>query len=247
MGTNTKNDTKTKKGLKIALNVLLWIFLLFAFVMMVFAFAAISNDYGVPQMGDKIILNVVSESMEPTINKGDLIAGKVLTMEEKQSLKEHDIITFFADINGDGVKEINTHRIVKVVGSGEDMTFRTKGDNAEMYPVNVEDDGYNVRLEDVICTWKEGDTQLKGMGSVLGFLQSRVGFLCIVVIPLALFFVYEIVRFALTAAKVRNEGKRVITAEDEEEIRRKAVEDYLRAHEEGQDTADNGTDDADPQ
>ena len=230
MGTTKKETTKTNKALRIVLNVLLWLFLAFAFVMMVFAFASISNDYGVPVMGDKVILNVVSESMQPTINKGDLIAGKVLTLEEKQALAEQDIITFYADINGDGIKEINTHRIVKKDGVGEEITFRTKGDNAQMYPANVEDDGYSVRLDDVICTWKEGDTQIHGMGALLGFLQSRVGFLCIVVIPLALFFVYEIVRFVMTAVKVKTEGKRVITAEDEEEIRRQAVEDYLRKH-----------------
>lgn len=234
MGTTTKQDnTKVKKGLRIALNVVLWIFLAFAFVMMVFAFASISNDYGVPVMGDKVLLNVVSESMEPTIHKGDLITGRVLTVEEKQSLKEGDIITFFADINGDGVKEINTHRIVKVEGTGANMTFRTKGDNAAMYQrggMVAEDDGYTLRLDDIIATWKEGDSQVKGLGSVLGFLQSRVGFLCIVVIPLALFFIYEIVRFIVTIVKVKNDGKKIITAEDEEEIRRKAVEDYLKAH-----------------
>ena len=233
MGTNNNKDAaKTKKIIRIVLNVLLWIFLVFAFIMMVFAFASISNDYGVPMMGNKVILNVVSDSMQPTINKGDLIAGKTLTLEEKQALKEQDIITFFVDLNGDGVKEINTHRIVKVnVASDGTITFRTKGDNAAIYPVNVADDGYNVRLDDVICTWKEGDTQLKGLGSVMNFLQSRVGFLCIVIIPLALFFIYEVVRFAMTLVKVKGEGKRVISASDEEEIRRQAVEDYLRKQE----------------
>ena len=238
MGTNNNKDAaKTKKIIRIVLNVLLWIFLVFAFIMMVFAFASISNDYGVPMMGNKVILNVVSNSMQPTINKGDLIAGTTLTLEEKQALKEGDIITFFVDLDGDGIKEINTHRIVKVNGTGDDVTFRTKGDNSELYPINVFDDRYNIRPEDVICTWKQGDTQLKGLGSVMSFLQSRVGFLCIVIIPLALFFIYEVVRFVLTVVKVKGEGKRVITAEDEEEIRRKAVEDYLRKQEENKDSA----------
>ena len=225
MGSTNKNEnTKVKKPIRIALNVILWIFLAFAFVMMVFAFASISNDYGVPVMGNKVILNVVSGSMEPTIKKGDLIAGKVLTLEEKQALQTGEIITFFADINGDGTKEINTHRIVEVNGAGSDTTFRTKGDNNELK------DGYVIRLDDIISTWHEGDTQIKGLGSVLGFLQSRVGFLCIVVIPLALFFIYEVVRFVIIAVRVKNDGKKMITAEDEEEIRRQAVEDYLRIH-----------------
>ena len=227
---NTKN-AKAKKITKIVLNVLLWVFLLFALFMMIFAFASISNDYGVPILGKKVVLSVVSDSMKDTIDKGDMIVGKTLTLEEKQTLKEGDIITFFADLNGDGTKEINTHRIVKVIGTGDDMGFRTKGDNAARYPVNVDDDGYTVRLDDVICTWKEGDTQWHGFGSFLGFLQSRTGFLCIVVIPLILFFIYEIVRFVIMIVKVKGKDK-TVSDEEKEEIRRQAIEEYRRSLEE---------------
>ena len=224
----TKN-AQAKKITKIVLNVLLWIFLVFALVMMIFAFASISNDYGVPIMGDKVILSVVSDSMEPTIKKGDMITGKTLTLEEKKELKTGDIITFFADLDGDGIKDINTHRIVAVLGEGDDIGFRTKGDNAARYPTNVVDDGYTVRLDDVICTWKEGDTQCHGFGSFLGFLQSRVGFLCIVVIPLVLFFIYEIVRFVMMIVKLKGKDKKTISDEEKEEIRRQAVEEYRRS------------------
>ena len=225
---NTKNAT-AKKVTKIVLNVLLWIFLLFALVMMIFAFASISNDYGVPILGKKVVLSVVSDSMEPTIEKGDMITGKTLTLEEKQELKVGDIITFFADLDGDGVKDINTHRIVSVLGVGDDMVFRTKGDNAAKYPTNVVDDGYSVRLDDVICTWKEGDTQWHGFGSFLGFLQGRTGFLCIVVIPLILFFIYEIVRFVIMIVKFKGKDKKAISDEEKEEIRRQAIEEYRRS------------------
>ena len=83
---NTQKTT-TKKVVKIVLNVLLWIFLLFALFMMIFAFASISNDYNVPILGDKVILCVASDSMEPTIKKGDMIAGKALSLDEKKELK----------------------------------------------------------------------------------------------------------------------------------------------------------------
>ena len=228
-----ENTSQTKKSnankvVKIVLNVLLWIFLIFAFLMMVFAFASVSNDYGVPILGDKVILNVVSDSMKPTFEKGDMLAGKTLTLEQKKALEEGEIITFFADINGDGVKEINTHRIVKKTVNGEEYSFRTKGDNKDMYPVNVDDDGYSVRPDDSICTWKEGDTKVHGMGSFLAFMQSRTGFLCLVVIPLILFFLYEIVRFFLTLSKVRGK-KTEISQEEKDEIRRQAIEEYKRS------------------
>ena len=219
---NTQKTT-TKKVVKIVLNVLLWIFLLFALFMMIFAFASISNDYNVPILGDKVILCVESESMEPTIKKGDMIAGTTLTAEQKQELKADDIISFFVDLDGDGKKEINTHRIFAVVGVGDKIAFRTKGDN------NLTPDGYNVQLDDVICTWKEGDTQWHGFGSFLGFLQSRVGFLCIVVIPLIALFIFEIVRFVMMIVKVKGKDKKSISDEEKEEIRRQAIEEYRRS------------------
>ena len=218
----TKN-AQAKKITKIVLNVLLWIFLVFALVMMIFAFASISNDYGVPIMGNKVILSVASESMEPTIKKGDMITGKVLSDEEKMELKEGDIISFFVDLDGDGAKEINTHRIISVISSGEDIAFRTQGDN------NGSPDGYTLHIKDVICSWKEGDTQWHGFGSFLGFLQGRVGFLCIVVIPLILFFIFEIVRFVIMIVKLKGKDKKTISDEEKEEIRRQAVEEYRRS------------------
>lgn len=219
---NTKKTT-TKKVVKIVLNVLLWIFLIFALFMMIFAFASISNDYNVPILGDKVILCVESESMEPTIKKGDMIAGTILTSEQKQELKKDDIITFFVDLDGDGKKELNTHRVFAVVGAGDNIGFTTKGDN------NLAPDGYTVRADDVVCTWKEGDTQWHGFGSFLGFLQSRVGFLCIVVIPLIALFIFEIVRFVMMIVKVKGKDKKSISDEEKEEIRRQAIEEYRRS------------------
>ena len=232
--TSQTKKSNAKKAVKIVLNVVLWIFLIFAFLMMLFAFASVSNDYGVPILGDKVILNVVSDSMNPTFKKGDMLAGKTLSLEEKKALEEGEIITFFADINGDGVKEINTHRIVKKTVDGETFSFRTKGDNAAMYPVNVDDDGYSVRPDDIICTWKKGDTQIHGLGSFLAFMQSRTGFLCLVVIPLILFFLYEIVRFFMTLSKVRGPRKAEISQEEKDEIRRQAIEEYKRSLAEGE-------------
>ena len=217
---NTKADkTKTKKIVGIVLNVLLWIFLVFAFLMMVFAFASISNDYGVPVLGKKVILTVQSDSMKPVFVEGDMIVGTVLTDEEKLNLKEGEIITFFTDLDGDGVKELNTHRITYTDG----IEFRTKGDNNQL------NDTYSVYGKDIVCKWDENkDTHIKGLGKFFGFLQSRIGFLCVIVIPLALFFIYEIIRFVMTIVKLKDGDKKKITAEDEAAIRQKAIEEYLK-------------------
>ena len=217
--------TKAKRIVGISLNVVLWIFLVFALIMMIFAFASTSNEYGVSTLGDKVILNVKSESMEPVIRKGDMIVGTELSVDQKKELKKDDIITFFVDLDGDGVKELNTHRIVEdplVNGKGE-YIFYTKGDN------NAAADTYDVRVDDIVCTWKEGDTQIHGLGSVLGFFQSRIGFLLFVILPLTALFIYEIVRLVMMISKIKSQDKKDITDAEKEEIRRIAIEEYKRS------------------
>ena len=66
------------------------------------------------------------------------------------------------------------------------------------------------------------------MGGALSFLSSKTGFGLCILLPLGLFFAYELVVFILTVVKVKNDGKKVISVEDEEMIKRKAVEEYLR-------------------
>lgn len=216
---------KAKRITGIIFNVILWIFLIFALVMMIFAFASNSNKYGVSMLGNKVILNVKTNSMEPTIMKGDLIVGTTLADNEKTALQAGDIITFYVDLNGDGAKELNTHRIISVEHSGgNNYRFHTKGDHKDATL-----DPNPILLSDIVCTWKEGDTQIHGLGSVIGFLQSRTGFLIFVIIPLIGLFVYEIVRLVMMIVKIKGKGKKDITDAEKEEIRRLAIEEYKRS------------------
>ena len=54
---------------------------------------------------------VITDSMEPVINVNDLI---VVTNPKVDELVEEDIITFYADINYDGEKEVVTHYIYSI-------------------------------------------------------------------------------------------------------------------------------------
>ena len=66
----------------------------------------------------------------------------------------------------------------------------------------------------------------------MSFLQSSLGFGLCILLPLALFFVYELVIFIRTVLSLKNEGKKVISAEDEEMIKQRAIEEYLRRQQE---------------
>ncbi len=216
-------SAKTKKVIKIVVNVLLWMFLAFALFTTIMALAAQGDSSGQPSMFGKYLITVKSDSMSPTFKAGDIIVCSKLSDAQKQKLDQDDIITFYTTINGK--TELNTHRIIESARDGEGNVdfFVTKGDNPQ---TNTTIDEFRPKPGDVIAKWD--GTKLNGLGNVLIFLQSSTGFLVCIVIPMALFFIYEVYKFISTLVAVKNEGKKVITAEDEALIRQKAVEEYLR-------------------
>lgn len=220
-----KAKTKTRKTLQIVFNVIIWLFVVFAVVVTILVIASQSDSDGVPSLGGKCFINIVSPSMSPTINEGDLVIGERLSEEQKQTLEVGEIITFKGDIRGTGVQELNTHRIIRINydENGVVVSYVTKGDNEETNPV---EDRSPVPWQNVICRYT--GKKFGAVGGILSFLQTKTGFLVIIVIPLLLFFLYELYRFIATLRGVRGKGKKVITAEDEELIKQKAIEEFLR-------------------
>ena len=141
----------------------MWLFIAFSIVVTIFAFSAQSSSDGIPTIAGKVMSPVLSESMSPTIKKGDIIFSRKLADEEKEKLTVGTIITFKADLDGDGTPEINTHRIVEIIDNDSYVEYKTKGDNNEF------DDNYNVNPADVISTFDpEKDTKIPVLGSVIG-------------------------------------------------------------------------------
>ena len=233
-----EEQSKVKKILNLVVNLLIWLFVIFAVVMTMLAFAAQSSPDGVPSIGGKVILTVQTPSMEPTFCVGDIIIGQKLSLEEQQSLKVDDVITFDAgDLDRDGRRDLNSHRIKRVETAADgSVIYYTAGDN------NILDDQTPVQSANVICKWT--GTRLKGVGTALDFLQQPTGFLVVVVLPLLLFFIYELIVFIRKFFEVKNSGKKQITAADEELIRQRAIEEYIRSQQakNGQAPSDGPTD-----
>ncbi|MBQ6034639.1 MAG: signal peptidase I [Ruminococcus sp.] len=198
-----------KKVLSIVLNVFAWIVLIFALLITVVVFSSGKNN-GVANLFGYIPMTVESDSMKPTFSKNDLIICK--EVDDVQSLKEGDVITFWTMINGQRAK--NTHRIVTV---NDDGSFITRGDN------NPAEDTDAVRAADVIGKWT--NTKIEGFGKVMNFLRTKKGFFICILIPMAIFFLIELYKFIVALI----EAKRPEPAEqlDEEEIKRRAIEEYL--------------------
>lgn len=227
-------NTKVKKVVSIVLNVLVWVFLAFAVLVTILTFAsqnAKAKD-GVPSIFGKSIVTIQSNSMKTedkknSFKQGDLIIIEKITGNQALELDVGDVITYRSpiDINGDGENgDINTHRIVeKTTDAGGIVWFKTQGDNLEMCPTP---DGYDLRYTDVVGVWEGG--KLAGVGGVVDFLRSSLGFALIIVLPMALFFIYEVYNLikVIMDRKVKKatEG---ISLETEEEIKRRAIEEYI--------------------
>jgi signal peptidase len=234
------NKEKAKKIASIAGNVLIWAFVVFSFVITVLVFSAQGSADGVPAIFGKSLITVSTDSMKGTFNSGDLIFMEKLDPIEKVTLsagdpelKNGDVITFRApiDIDGDGkTGDLNTHRIIEVVYSdvaNGKAEYITQGD-ANLTADNVGDDPYTVQATDIVGIWTGG--RLPGIGKVINFLRSSLGFFLFIVLPLVAFFIYELYRFIaiLLEEKRKKNPAAQISKEDEEEIKRKAIEEYLR-------------------
>lgn len=231
---------KAKKVIGIIVNVLLWLFVIFAVAVTVIAVSANTNKKNVPTIGGKCYLTVLSDSMnadkpagvasdKPSgFKKNDLIIGKYIADNESEinKLEVGDVITFEYDINRDGkisAGEYNTHRIVEVVKEGDSVKYyRTQGDNYE-YSKGITEEVYASRIIAVYTGKKIG-----GIGAVFTGLRKPVVFGLCIVLPLAAFFVYELIIFIKTAVSVKNDGKKMISQADEELIKQRAIEEYIK-------------------
>lgn len=219
------NKETAKKIAVISVNVLVCLILVMSLFITILVFSAQGSEDGVPAIFGKSLITIESGSMEPTYNEGDLVFMTKLSSEEKMNLEPGQIITYRApiDINRDGmIGDINTHRIVSI--DKDSLRIQTKGDNPE---TNTADDNYTIHLTDVIGVCTE-DGKIGGLGSVIGFLRSSLGFFLCIVLPLILFFLYELYRFIMLVVSER--AKRApVSKETEDEIKKRAIEEYIKS------------------
>ena len=192
----TTAPAKKKSAGSIIVTVVLVLCILLAILAGYSAFASKAGG-GVPSIFGIRPFAVQSDSMAPTFFKGDLVVDKAV--KDPSTLKEGDVITFWTIINGQRV--LNTHRIIEITDCETYLYFDTKGDN------NPIADSIGVHERDVVGIYL---FKLSNVGTVLDFLQTTIGFGLCIVLPVAIFFIYEIISFfktlmAYKAEKVRLE------------------------------------------
>ncbi|MBP3300020.1 MAG: signal peptidase I [Clostridia bacterium] len=124
---------------------------------------------------------VLTDSMSPTINGGDLIFA---TKVDPTTIKEGDIISFFDPASKTGA--LLTHRVIEVFTDKDGkLLFKTKGD------FNNAEDKMAVYADKVIGVYA---FRIPFMGSVAMFMQTTVGLIVCVVVPLLILIAYDVIR-----------------------------------------------------
>ena len=135
----------------------------------------------VPSVAGTLPLIVLTDSMYPVIESGDLI---ICHTAEPEEISVGDVIAFF-DPAGNG-STIVTHRVQEVTEQGGQIAWRTKGDN------NNTEDRLLVTADKLVAVY-EG-TRLDGFGNVALFMQTTPGLILCVVCPLLLLVGYDMIR-----------------------------------------------------
>ena len=220
-------NSKAKNILGVVSDILLIIIIIMAIIITVMTFTSKSSDKGIGNILGYTPFSIQSNSMAPTFSSGDLIIAK--EVKDVNTLKVGDVITYttvLTDPTGRNVRGNNTHRISEIEynSDGTIAAFITMGDAIEMA------DNVLVLPDEVIAKQvnsgiDENGNRLEGLkisnfGSALNFLQSKTGFMICIIIPLALFFIWQIYKLIAMFMEAK--------AEDiDEETKQRAIAEYL--------------------
>ena len=139
-----------------------------------------TNSDEVPSMAGYLPLIVLTDSMYPEIQSGDLI---ICHTDEPENIQVGDVIAFF-DPAGNGTSVV-THRVTAINNNGTEPVFTTKGD------ANNVEDSAAVAGENLVGVYRH---RIAGLGNVAMFMQTTTGLVVCVIIPILLLVLYDIIR-----------------------------------------------------
>lgn len=189
-----------KRAGTIVISVILWAIILLA-ALYAFTTMATKDDQNVVSILGYTPLVVETDSMKPTFESGDLIFIKKC---DTSKLNEGDIITFHTII--DNQYALNTHRIQKIDEANGVRSYTTIGDNN-----NGVADQHVISDGDIVGKYIG---HVSGLGKVMNFLSSSMGFLIVIVLPMLLFFIYQVYNLIMISIRL----KKAMAVENAEEI-----------------------------
>lgn len=176
------SQSKGKRIASTVVNVILVLAIILAAVCTYVSYVSTSGN-GVPSILGVRMFSIQTDSMYPELNPGDMVFGKAVPDAGK--LEVGDVITYWTII--DGQRVLNTHRITEIYDGGNSLIFQTKGDK------NTVEDALTVHESAIVAQYT--GHKIGGLGKVFDYLQTSTGFLIVVVLPVAIFFLYHLIQF----------------------------------------------------
>ena len=179
-----KPETKTVRILKIVGLIVLFVFLV---ALLLNSMLCIFADHYYPTWGRYRLFAIVSDSMEPTIKKGNMIAATV--PESSDEIQVGTVITF--EYTQNDTKILITHRVIAVNADeqGNVVNYTTRGDNAPGV------DAYRPVFGDIVGVFGDETKQCGFFGYFFGFLQSAEGTIALILTLMIALIAYIVVRF----------------------------------------------------
>ena len=178
-----------KRTVTIVLSVILWVVILLA-ALFSFTTLATRDNTNVASFAGFTPMVVQSDSMVPTFKTGDLI---LIRKCDPATLEEGDIITFHTIIMNEYA--LNTHRIVQIDEQNGYRSYTTMGDNNNgIADTHIISDG------DIVGEYVG---KVSGLGRVMDFMSSSVGFLLLIVLPMLLFFIYQVYHLIMVGISLK--------------------------------------------
>ena len=227
------NNVPQSKGKRIAkailntvINVLIVLVLITSVVVATLALTSKANN-GVPSIFGFSFHTIQTGSMKGgnknyeggNYEPGDLVIGKVTNASPNDVYEVGDIVVYTLkdEEAPNGVRMI-THRVVEREKNESGYYYYiTKGDNN-----SLEDTGERYG-SDIVAVCYDSDYHgavLKGVGGAMDYIRTPGGFFVVVLIPMIIFFLYEIIRVVLNTMNY----KKSKAAEDKESAEREKQE-----------------------
>lgn len=247
-------NTKVKNVLNVFLDIIIVLFLVFSTAVLVIALTQKTGN--VSRIFGYTINSVQTESMEAynedgskadgAIFKGDIIISK---LSDEDHYEVGQTVMFYMNVikNDDGTFTeatneqlfstpiLVTHNIIEVVEVDGVEMYRTKGIN------NVLEDK-NLKTADEIVAVYTG-TRLGGIGKAIDFVQSPLGFLICIILPIGIFVIIQTIRVIRNFIAYKGQKAAVAAASGEltEEQKRLIAEEYLKQQKAAEDDATSST------
>ena len=149
------------------------------YVVLVTMFVLCKNKYGYTQFGDYSFANIdlIAEKNVKDTKKGDL-----LVVKNSNDIHKGDLIYYYAVLND------------KYIVRSAVVTDVKEDDYSALYTVSLSNTTINVASSRVLGKYS---TVYNNLGSILSVLESRVGFILLVLLPIMVVFIYQVYEFII--------------------------------------------------